>query len=158
MSRIKIYTDGACSGNPGPGGWAAVIFLNAVRKKEISGFEPNATNNRMELTAVVKAIKYIALLEGEKGRKINIYSDSAYVVNAVKSSWIKKWECNGWKTVRGDDIKNKDLWLQLLELVKEHKVNMIKIKGHVGDFHNESADLLAKAEIEKRRHDVQRVN
>jgi len=154
MARVKIYTDGACSRNPGPGGWAALILFQDKIKKEISGSEAYSTNNRMELTAVIEAVGYVINSSKEKER-VDVYSDSAYVVNAVKSSWIKKWEINGWKTIRGDDIKNKDLWLKLIELLelakdKKHKVNIIKIKGHAGDWCNERVDVLAKSKIPRR--------
>ncbi len=146
--KIRIFTDGACSGNPGPGGWAAVIFF-PNEKQEISGYEEDTTNNRMELKAVIEALKLVINM-GYK--KVDIYSDSAYVVNAIKNKWIKKWELNGWKTVAGKNVKNKDLWVKLqMILSKNNQINFIKIKGHNGNKHNERVDLLAKKEIERMR-------
>jgi len=142
--KVRIYTDGACSGNPGPGGWAARLLL-PNDSQEISGFEEDTTNNRMELQAVVQAIK-LALFLGYK--KIDVYSDSAYVVNAVKKGWIKRWSRNGWKTSRQEDVKNKDLWILLLSLLKESKdIHLIKVAGHSGHEHNEAVDQLAKRQI-----------
>ena len=149
--KVRAYTDGACSGNPGPGGWAAVILFPHERQ-EISGFEFDTTNNRMELKAAVETLK-LALKTGHK--KIDVYSDSAYVVNAVKKEWLKKWGHNGWKTTNGDDVKNKDLWLTLTSLLKKSKsINFIKIKGHSGDKHNEMADILAKREVERAKENM----
>ncbi|MCX7924152.1 MAG: ribonuclease HI [Clostridia bacterium] len=146
--KTRIFTDGACSGNPGPGGWAAIILLPNDRQ-QITGFEEETTNNRMELKAAVESLK-LALSLGQK--KVDIYSDSAYVVNAVKNKWLKKWGENGWKTVSREDVKNKDLWLQLVNLLeKSRDINFIKIKGHSGDKHNEAVDKLAKREIELAR-------
>jgi ribonuclease HI len=146
--KIRIFTDGACSGNPGPGGWAAIILFPNDRQ-EISGFEEDTTNNRMELRAAVEALK-LTLSMGHS--KIDIYSDSAYVVNAVKNNWIKKWGSNGWKTVGHEDVKNKDLWLKLVDLLdRARDVNFIKVKGHSGDKNNERVDKLARKEIERSR-------
>lgn len=144
--KIRIYTDGACSGNPGPGGWAAVILF-PNEKQEISGAEEETTNNRMELKAAVEALS-LAIKLGHK--KIDLYSDSAYVVNAVKNKWIKKWGENGWKTTKREDVKNKDLWLKLIDLLsKSNEINFIKVKGHSGDKNNERVDALAKREVER---------
>lgn len=142
--KIRVYTDGACSGNPGPGGWAALILLDDDRQ-EISGFEKDTTNNRMELLAVVEAIKLVLSL-GHK--KIDVYSDSAYVVNAVKQNWMKKWSYNGWKTSSQTDVKNKDLWIRLANLLKESKdIKLVKVAGHSGDKNNDTVDRLAKREV-----------
>lgn len=142
--KIRAYTDGACSSNPGPGGWAAIIFFPNERQI-ISGHEIDTTNNRMELKAVVETLKLVLNMGHTK---IDIYSDSAYVVNAVKKDWLKKWGNNGWKTVSGKDVKNKDLWLTLVSLLKKSKhINFIKVKGHFGDKNNEQVDELAKREI-----------
>lgn len=146
--KIRIYTDGACSGNPGPGGWGAVLLL-PEDIKEISGYEERTTNNRMELIAVVQALRTIYKMGF---RKIDLYTDSAYVVNAVNKGWLKKWERNGWKTTSKEDVKNKDLWIKLMVILKkECKINVIKIKGHSGHKHNERADVIAKGEITKNR-------
>ena len=142
--KIRIYTDGACSGNPGPGGWGAVILFEN-EKQLISGNEHPTTNNRMELKAVVEALK-IAL---QFSKKIDIYSDSAYVVNTIKNKWYKNWSLNGWKTVKKEDVKNKDLWVELIELLGHHPINLVKVKGHSGDKNNELVDKLAKREVER---------
>ena len=141
--RTQIYTDGACSGNPGPGGWAAIIFTND-NKINLSGSEKETTNNRMELTAVIKGLTRVIKTET---KSIHIYSDSAYVVNAVNSKWIKKWIERNWKTAKGDQVKNKDLWLQLYDLIKNDKrINFIKVKGHADNIFNNEADKYAQKE------------
>lgn len=138
--KIRIFTDGACSGNPGPGGWAARI-LHDTGWAEISDWESDTTNNRMELRAVVEAIRH----ELCKDKKLDIYSDSAYVVNAVNKGWLRTWHMNGWKTTTGDSVKNVDLWMDLYNLLRQNRnVNIIKIKGHNGDANNERVDALAK--------------
>jgi ribonuclease HI len=145
--KIRIYTDGACSGNPGPGGWAGIIFF-PNQKQIISGFEPETTNNRMELKAAVEAIKLVM----EMGySKIDLYSDSAYVVNAIKMHWVKKWQMNGWRTVSHDEVKNKDLWIKLISMIEKHDINFIKVKGHSDNEHNNQCDKIAKREIERRK-------
>lgn len=149
--KIRAYTDGACSGNPGPGGWAAIILF-AEDQQEITGFENNTTNNRMELKAVIETIKLVVSLRLQPGVKLDIYSDSAYVVNAVKNGWIKKWMHKGWMTsgwmAPPTEIKNKDLWEQLYKhLTGAVEVNLIKVTGHSGNKYNEIVDKLAKREI-----------
>lgn len=142
--NVVIYTDGACSGNPGMGGWGAVLMCGTT-KKEISGSEKETTNNRMELTAVIKA------LEKVKGScNIDIYSDSAYVVNAFLQDWVSSWKQKGWKTTKGE-VQNLDLWLQLLELVEKHNVVWHKVKGHADNEYNNRCDALATGEIAKLR-------
>lgn len=150
--KIRIYVDGACSGNPGPGGWAAILFL-PESKQEISGYEPGpTTNNRMELRAAMEAMKYVGML-GYKN--IEIYSDSAYVVNAIRNKDLKKWAHNGWKTVKYEDVKNQDLWRKMEQWIPRFdKVNFVKIKGHAGVKHNERVDILAKLAIENGRKEV----
>ena len=167
--RINIYTDGACSGNPGPGGWAAVIILpenltdNNIIK--ISDGVKNATNNQMELLAVIEALNYtyetILYIENAtntiiKNLHIDIYSDSAYVVNAINENWLKKWQLNGWKTKTNNNIKNHELWIKLHKLLKifaslNYRINFIKIKGHSGNYYNELVDKLAKREINSQK-------
>jgi ribonuclease HI len=138
--KIRIFTDGACSGNPGPGGWAARI-LHDTGCVEISDWAPDTTNNRMELKAVVEALKHKSCDD----KKIDLYSDSAYVVNAVNKGWLKTWSLNGWKTTTGDHVKNADLWMDLYTQLKHNRrINIIKIKGHSGDANNERVDVLAK--------------
>lgn len=148
--KIRIFTDGACSENPGPGGWAAV-FNKEEHCEEISGHEVNTTNNRMELMAVVKSISKI-LKEHIAGTEYELYSDSAYVVNSITNNWVNVWRLNGWKTTRGEDIKNKDLWLKYLSLrgkllEREIPFTIIKIKGHSGNTFNEYVDKIAKDEV-----------
>ena len=143
MTKVIIYTDGACSGNPGPGGWAAIL-ISGETKKEISGGSPNTTNNIMELTAILeglKALKYEC--------EVEIYSDSAYSVNAFNQGWIYNWVKKGWKTADGSSVKNKEIWEELYNLTKKHKVTFIKVKGHSDDELNNRCDELARAEIEK---------
>lgn len=143
---MRIYTDGACSENPGPGGWGAVFdFENKL--ETISGHEAYTTNNRMELTSVIKAIEKAIELKCEK---IEIYSDSAYVVNAVNQNWIKKWKQNNWVTTQGSTVKNKDLWQKLIKLFELGlSISLVKVKGHAGNALNEMVDNLAKEEIKK---------
>ena len=143
MIKVTIYTDGACSGNPGPGGWGAVLMCNG-NIKEISGYNKNTTNNIMEITAVVEALK---LLKYEC--EVEIYSDSAYVVNAFNQKWIENWKKNNWKNSNKGDVKNKELWEELDKLVSEHKVKFIKVKGHADNKWNNRCDELATGEIKK---------
>lgn len=141
MEKIIIYTDGACSGNPGPGGWAAVLIYNG-KEKEISGGNKNTTNNIMEITAVIeglKALKYPC--------EVELYSDSAYVVNAFTQGWIFNWMQKGWKTASGDSVKNKELWQELYSLTKIHKVTFNKVKGHADNHYNNRCDELARDAI-----------
>lgn len=152
--KIRIFTDGACSENPGPGGWAAV-FNSADKCTTISGNEKATTNNRMELKAVIKALEYILKKDnGKKKLDYELYSDSAYVVNSINNGWIDKWQKNNWKTTKNEDVKNRDLWEQLTILRKIIKatnisIKIIKIKGHAGNTFNELVDKLAKEEAAK---------
>lgn len=139
---IKIYSDGSCIGNPGPGGWAAII-LEKNKKKEIFGGEKITTNNRMELTAVIKALN---LIKNES--KISIYSDSKYIINGI-TIWMKNWKKNNWKTSNKKIVKNKDLWNLLDKICGIHQVNWNWIKGHSGHELNERVDYLARTEAEK---------
>lgn len=141
METLKIYTDGACSGNPGPGGWAAILLFGNARK-EISGFEPETTNNRMELRAAVEALRAV-----KKKCKIELYSDSAYLVNAINQHWLDGWQKNGWRTSSKDDVKNKDLWLEIIELNRSLSPEFFKVKGHANNPYNNRADELAVAAI-----------
>ena len=142
--EIKIYTDGACFGNPGPGGWAAVI-LSERGKKEIFGGEKLTTNNRMELTATIKALEYCAEKEGKQPalKQIIIYTDSTYVKEGI-TVWINTWEKNDWKTADKKNVKNVDLWKKLKDLVRSNPVEWRWIKGHSKDPMNDLADELAK--------------
>ena len=143
MDEVTIYTDGACSGNPGPGGWGAILMLGENRK-EISGGSENTTNNIMELTAVIEALKIL-----KRPCKVNIYSDSAYVVNAFLQKWIYGWMKKGWKTAGGDSVKNKELWKELYSLTKTHDVTFNKVKGHADNEFNNRCDEMAVAESKK---------
>lgn len=153
---VKIYTDGACSGNPGPGGWAAV-FQKPNKFDAISGYRDNTTNNQMELFAVLSAMKKILNEHDiiscfQKDIEYKIYSDSAYVINSINNNWIEKWQMNNWRTSRDEPVKNKSLWKIFLKLkgsCLENKINLefIKVKGHSGNQFNEYVDELAKQEV-----------
>ncbi len=141
MDKVIIYTDGACSGNPGPGGWAAILMCNG-KEKEISGGLKETTNNVMEITAVIeglKALKYPC--------EVQIYSDSAYVVNAFLQGWIYNWINKNWKLANGSDVKNKELWQELYTLTKTHKVTFNKVTGHSDNELNNRCDELARNAI-----------
>ena len=142
MDKVDIYTDGACLGNPGPGGWAFIIKYNNGKTKEISGSAKYTTNNKMELTAAIKAIKYF-----QKKIIINIYTDSKYLKDGI-TIWIKKWKLNGWKTSNKKKVKNSDLWKLLEKKIQNHEVYWTWVKGHNENFLNEKADMLAKKAIE----------
>lgn len=142
MEEIIIYTDGACSGNPGPGGWGSILMFGDY-KKEISGSNKNTTNNIMELTAIVEALRLV-----KHPCKIKIYSDSAYVVNGFLQGWIYNWVKKGWKTADGKPVKNKELWEELYNFTKEHEIEFIKVKGHSDNQYNNRCDELARAAIE----------
>ncbi|MBA4601879.1 ribonuclease HI [Thermoactinomyces mirandus] len=141
MKEVIVYTDGACSNNPGPGGWAAVLMYGRHRK-EISGGEQVTTNNRMELTAVIKALSSL-----KEPCRVKIHSDSAYIVNCFKQKWHEKWTRNGWMTASKKPVENKDLWKQLLELTKQHKVEFVKVKGHSDVTWNNRCDELARLAV-----------
>ena len=140
--KIKIYTDGACSGNPGKGGWAAIILDSNANQFDISGNEKNTTNNRMELMAPIMALKKIKLKSN-----VIIFTDSTYVKNGI-TEWIKKWENNGWKNANKKPVKNKDLWIKLNDLCKEYKIDWKWIKGHSNNEYNDLADDLATRAIQ----------
>lgn len=140
--KVIIYTDGACSGNPGPGGWGAILMYKGA-KKEISGGMKETTNNIMEITAVIEALKCLKV-ESE----VQVYSDSAYTVNAFNQGWIYNWIKNGWKTSGKDPVKNKELWQELYALTKKHKVEFIKVKGHADNEFNNRCDEMARAAID----------
>ena len=137
LKKVTIYTDGACSGNPGPGGWAAVLIYND-RSKNFVGHNNNTTNNRMELTAVIAGLKAL-----KEPCEVTVYSDSAYVVNAFKEGWFENWKKNGWCKSNGRAVENQSLWGTLGELLEVHKVEFIKVKGHNGNKYNELCDKLA---------------
>ncbi|NLU50077.1 MAG: ribonuclease HI [Syntrophomonadaceae bacterium] len=139
---VTIYTDGACSGNPGPGGWGAVL-LYGDKTKEIRGRDPNTTNQRMELTAVIEALKALKV----KGWKVVVYSDSAYIVNAFRQRWLEKWQANGWRNSKSEPVANQDLWKELLSLCRKNQVEIRKVAGHSGDRWNDRCDELARQAI-----------
>ena len=141
MKSVEIHTDGACSGNPGPGGWAAILIYNEHRK-EISGFAPETTNNRMELTAAIEALKAL-----RETCKVRLHSDSAYLCNAFQRGWLESWKHNGWKTSSKSPVENQDLWKQIVELTDRHAVEWIKVKGHSDDENNNRCDELARQAI-----------
>lgn len=153
--RHRIFTDGACSENPGPGGWAAIIPSDDG-SIVLKGYEVDTTNNRMELMAAVNALAHVMKngLNGFDKRKdkIEIHSDSAYVVNAINGKWTVKWKLNGWKTTKGKDVKNRDLWEELMSLMLSFKsdavnVHFVKVKGHNGNVLNEMADEVARSQV-----------
>ncbi len=145
MKKVIIYTDGACSGNPGDGGWGAVLRYGDV-EKEVSGFEKNTTNNKMELTAAIAALNLLKL-----PCEVELYSDSAYLINGFTKGWIWGWKSNGWKTASKDDVKNVELWKELDRLNRMHKITWIKVKGHSDNEYNNRCDKLATGEIKKNR-------
>lgn len=143
MKEVTIYTDGACSGNPGPGGWGAILFYGEHRK-EFSGGEPHTTNNKMELTAVIEAVRKL-----NEPCRVKVYSDSAYLVNCFQQNWIKGWQRNGWKNSKGQPVENQHLWKALLELMAMHKIDYIKVKGHSDNEFNNRCDELAREAIRR---------
>ena len=138
MTNITAYTDGACSGNPGPGGWGVLIVTENSENIELSGGNTHTTNNRMELTAAIEALKHF-----KKPTKLTIYTDSVYVKEGI-SSWLDNWKARGWKTASKKPVKNEDLWKELDEHNQIHDVNWQWVKGHAGHLENERADYLAR--------------
>ena len=145
MKKVIIYTDGACSGNPGDGGWGAILVYGK-HEKEISGFEKETTNNRMELKAAIEALRLL-----KEPCEVDLYSDSAYLVNAFVQNWVSNWKSNGWKTKGKDDVKNIELWKELDRLCDVHRIKWIKVKGHSDNEYNNRCDKLATDEIRKNR-------
>ena len=141
MEKVIIYTDGACSGNPGPGGWGTILMYKDS-KKEISGAKKDTTNNVMELTAVIEGLKML-----KYPCDVEIYSDSAYVVNAFNQKWIDSWIKNNWKTSGKEPVKNKEIWQELYNLTKVHNVKFIKVKGHSDNEFNNRCDEMARNAI-----------
>ena len=133
---INIYTDGACKGNPGPGGWGALI-IDGANENEICGGEPNTANNRMEILAVIMALKTL-----DAKSEVTVFTDSTYVQKGI-NEWISKWKINGWRTSNKKDVKNKDLWLQLDNITSKFKISWVWVKGHSGHPENDRADYLA---------------
>lgn len=143
MKHVIIYTDGACSGNPGPGGWGAILKYGSA-SRELSGGEAATTNNRMELTGVITALNAL-----KEPCQVTLYTDSQYVVNAMTKGWAKKWRANGWMRNKKDPALNPDLWQQLLELCDRHQVEFVWVKGHAENEFNNRCDQLAVAESKR---------
>ena len=141
--NVTIYTDGACSGNPGPGGYGAILMYGS-HKKELSGGDANTTNNRMELMGVITALKAL-----NRPCQVDLYTDSQYVVNAIEKGWARKWQANGWMRNRKDKALNPDLWQMLLDLLEVHQVTFHWVKGHAENPYNNRCDELAVAESHK---------
>ncbi|CEI84972.1 ribonuclease HI [Ehrlichia minasensis] len=142
LNKVVIYTDGACSGNPGPGGWGAILLFGK-NEKAICGNNPDTTNNRMELTAVIEALKLLKV-----AYNVDLYTDSIYVKDGI-TLWIEKWKINGWKTASKLPVKNLELWLELDSLASFHNVTWYWVKAHAGNLYNQKADILARSQINK---------
>ena len=142
MKKVQIYTDGACSGNPGPGGWGAILIYGETRR-EMSGGEPDTTNNRMELTAAIVALEALT-----QPCDVTLYSDSQYLTNAINKGWLESWRRRGWRRT-GGPIKNPDLWQRLSPLLERHNVEFVWVKGHAENEFNNRCDELAVAESHK---------
>lgn len=149
MNEVIIYTDGGCSGNPGPGGWGVVVIFNG-EARQLSGGKKNTTNNRMELTAAINALSIVKNTPDFKNHKITVNIDSQYVKNGI-TVWIKGWKLKGWKTADKKPVKNQDLWIQLDELNSALNVSWNWVKGHAGIEYNEICDQLCQKEIAKNR-------
>lgn len=145
MKHVDMYTDGACSGNPGPGGWGTILVFRG-QEKELSGFVPDTTNNRMEIFAVIQGLRAL-----KESCSVDVYSDSTYVVNAFNENWIDGWLLRGWKKADKSPVENQDLWNQLLVSMKPHTVTFHKVKGHADHPFNNRCDALATGEIKKNR-------
>jgi len=145
MKKIEIFTDGACSGNPGPGGWAAILKYKDNVKK-ISGFVPSTTNNRMEILALINALSIL-----KESCEITVYSDSKYVVDSINKNWVLNWQKNNWMK-KNKKVPNSDLWYTLLNLMKNHKINFIWVRGHSGHPENEECDKMAVFEIKNNKN------
>ncbi|KLU62156.1 ribonuclease HI [Peptococcaceae bacterium CEB3] len=144
LTTVEIYTDGACSGNPGPGGWGAILLYEG-REKELSGYEAATTNQRMELTAACQALEAL-----KRPCRVRLYSDSAYLINAFRQNWFAGWQRNGWLNSKKKPVENSDLWRALLAQAQRHEVEWLKVKGHADNAFNNRCDALARDEI--RRH------
>jgi len=141
VREVIIYTDGACYGNPGPGGWGAVL-LSGPHRKELSGFHPHTTNNRMEIQAAIEALRAL-----KYPCRVKLYSDSAYLVNAFQQRWLETWQRNGWVNSKKQPVENQDLWQELLEVARPHRVEWMKVQGHADNVENNRCDELARAAI-----------
>jgi ribonuclease HI len=143
LQTVRMYTDGSCKGNPGPGGWAAILMYGE-HKKELSGYEDNTTNNRMELKAIIEGIKAL-----KRPVRLEVVTDSQYVSKAINEGWLSKWQSKGWQTSAKTSVKNRDLWEELLQLMKKHKITFIWTKGHADDELNNEVDALSQAAAER---------
>ncbi len=151
MKKVTIYTDGACSKNPGPGGWSAVLIYGKS-EREISGCEAHTTNNRMELTGAIEALRAL-----KESCEVSLHTDSAYLCNAFARGWLDGWQRNGWKNAKKAEVENRDLWEALLALTSAHQVKFVKVKGHADDINNIRCDKLARAAVQtviKSEHDA----
>lgn len=143
MDEVTVYTDGACSGNPGPGGWAAVLLFGE-HKRELSGYQPDTTNNRMEMMAAIEGLTAL-----KRPCSVRLYSDSAYLVDAFNKGWLDSWQQRGWRKADKQPVLNQDLWQELLRLCNIHQVEFVKVKGHADDPLNERCDELARLAIQQ---------
>lgn len=147
--HVKIYTDGACDPNPGTGGWGAILISASGTKKELSGAQRDTTNNRMEITAAIRALEAL-----KKPCIVDLYTDSEYLKNAFTQGWLAKWEVNGWRTSGKKPVKNEDLWREMLQLTSTHEVNWHWVRGHASNPLNNRCDELAVAAREKLAREV----
>jgi Ribonuclease HI len=145
MKKVLIYTDGACSGNPGEGGWGAILKYGE-REKEFSGYDAETTNNRMELKAAIEGLKAL-----KESCEVELYSDSSYLINAFRNNWLENWKSNGWRNKSKEEVKNIEQWKELDSLASIHKINWNKVKGHSDNEYNNRCDVLATGEIKKHR-------
>ena len=141
--QVTIYTDGACSGNPGPGGWGCVLMYKEHTKESSGGVE-NTTNNRMEITAALEALKLL-----KEPCQVDLYTDSAYLCNALEKKWLETWSKNGWKTASKSNVENQDLWKELLAAMSQHEIRFHKVKGHADNEYNNRCDKLAREAAQK---------
>jgi len=148
MKKVTVYTDGACSGNPGPGGWGVILMYGSA-KKELSGGEASTTNNRMELIAVIEALGAL-----REPCLVELHTDSQYVANAINLGWLESWKTKGWKR-KGGEVKNLDLWVKLVSLIETHKVKFVWVKGHAENEFNNRCDELAVEESRRQRDATQ---
>lgn len=149
MAEVSIHTDGACQGNPGPGGWAAILQYGPHRK-EIWGGEAHTTNQRMELTAALEAIRAL-----KRPCRVRLYSDSAYLINAFRLGWLRRWQTNGWRTAAGSSVDNQDLWRALLQEATPHQITWLKVRGHADNELNNRCDELARAAASEAAHTLE---
>lgn len=143
LKHVDIYTDGACSGNPGAGGWAAILIYKGV-EKQVSGYNKDTTNNRMELFAIIQGLRQL-----KERCDVMVVSDSAYATDPFLQGWLEGWKKNNWRTASKDDVKNVDLWKSLVFEVEKHKVRFVRVKGHADNVYNNRCDKMARDEIKK---------